>query len=104
MKVFITFLASAWPPFSHACLTSSVLKSLWTHGVGGASADAVNVANVSAPAMVRMLAINPSLDIEFDPCVTGTGFDDNAAAAIQFRARAGILNQLGLTSNRGAGR
>jgi hypothetical protein len=50
-----------------------------------------------------MLAINPSLDIEVDPCVAGTGFDDNAAAAIQFRARAGILNQLGLTGNRGAG-
>src|SRR5215468_10091854 len=83
MNAFIAVLASGWPPFSHACLTSSVLKSLWIHGAGASSADAVNVANVSTPAMDRMLAINPSLDIDDDPWVAGTDFDGTAAATIQ---------------------
>jgi hypothetical protein len=36
--------------------------------------------------MDMMLAINPSLDIDLDPCVAGTGFDGTAAATIQSAA------------------
>src|SRR5262249_3056464 len=71
MNAFIAFLASSWPPFAHAALTRSVLNSVWMHAAGAASSaaalEALKVASVSAPAMERMLAINPSLDIEDDP-------------------------------------
>src|SRR5436190_916118 len=88
MKVYIAVLASGWPPFAHACLTSSVLKSVWTHGAGASSADALIVANVSTPVMERMLAINPSLDIDVDPCVlqvlalTAPGSDDSVGGPV----------------------
>src|SRR5678815_5347015 len=63
MKAFIASLASFCPPFSHACLTSSVLNSVCRQAEAAGSAEAENVASTSAETMEVRVANNPSFDI-----------------------------------------